>query len=71
MEMGNLVCCAAGWFRFAGGFGMNVAPGTTTIGVPPIISVFPAMPGGASERGILVGPGIMRNGEPPMFTVDA
>ena len=68
-ETGNMVCAPAGMFA-ATGFGMNVACGTTIIGVPPITTVLPPIPGGALATGMLVGPGIIRKLEPAMLTVE-
>jgi len=49
--------------------GTEVELGITRNGVPFMRVVVPVRPGGASERGMLVGPGMRRKGVPFMIVV--
>jgi hypothetical protein len=52
------------------GLGSVVAEGMERNVVPDIMVVLPCNPGGARDRGMVVGPGITRTGVPPMTCVE-
>jgi hypothetical protein len=54
----------------AGGAAIVVRPGTTKTGDPLIVDVIPINPDGASDKGIIVAPGITTTGLPPTTAVE-